>query len=63
MEPMMAPSAAVVIRDDDDDDARLADEAALREELELAVAEADAGETEDFSKALAELRAKASSSH
>ena len=43
---------AVVDGDDLDDEER----AALHRELEASIAEADAGETEDFSRVLAELR-------
>jgi hypothetical protein len=42
----------VVDRDDLDADAR----AALHAELEASIAEADAGETDDFAKVLTELR-------
>jgi len=43
---------ALVDGDDLDDEER----AALHRELEASIAEADAGETEDFSRVLAELR-------
>ncbi len=43
---------ALVDGDDLDDEER----AALHRELEASIAEADAGETEDFSRMLAELR-------
>lgn len=41
---------------DDQDDLDDADRAALHRELDASIAEADAGETEDFAKVLTELR-------
>jgi hypothetical protein len=41
---------------DDGDDLDDADRAALHRELDASIAEADAGETEDFAQVLTELR-------
>lgn len=45
-----------VIADDRDDHLDDAERAALHRELDASIAEADAGETEEFGKVLAELR-------
>ena len=52
----LQPLAGIVHVGDDDLDLTEEEQAELHRELELSIAEADSGDTEDFAKVLADLR-------